>query len=195
MRIRFIILFSHLSFSVIGQKVDFRNDSLFINNLFVNGYTSKSMLDSLLANKGKEKKTEWKHRMGVNAKNITWTRITYKDLGLIFTKNNHDPATLALGVKLYKNSNPGVDWNNMPTKTFKGELYIENNYMNDKRTIDQLKKIENCTVNCQQSTFAGQTGIISCNIVCLDKEIRALFDFKTNELTCIFIDSAKPEIK
>jgi hypothetical protein len=193
MRTRFIILFFHFSLSVIGQRIDFRNDSLFINNLFVNGHTNKSTFDSLLGDKGKEKEMEGKHKPGAKETVIKWTKITYKDLGLIFTKNDYDPATLAIGVKLHKNSNPDVDWNNMPTKIFKGELYIDNNYMNDKRTIGQLNKLENCTVNCQQSTFAGRTGIVNCNIICLDKEIRALFDFQTNELTCIFIDSTKPK--
>ncbi|HWR31937.1 MAG TPA: hypothetical protein VN451_00310, partial [Chitinophagaceae bacterium] len=174
MRICFIILFFHFSLSVIGQRIDFRNDSLFISNFFVNGYTNKSTLDSLLGDKGKEKELAGKHKQGAKEAVINWKKITYKDLGLIFTKNDYDPKSLGIGVKLHKNSNPGVDWNNMPTKTFKGELYIDNNFMNDKRTIDQLKKMENCTVSYQESSFAGHTGIISCTIICLDKNIRAL---------------------
>jgi hypothetical protein len=169
-----------------------RNDSLFINNFFVNGYTNKSTLDSILVDKGKEKELAGKHKLGTKEAVINWTEVIYKKLGLIFTKNDYNPISLGIAVKLHKNLNPAVDWNNMPTKTFKGELFIDNNYMNDKRTIDQLKKMENCTVSYQVSSFAGHTGIISCNIICLDKDIRALFDFQTNELTCIFIGQSKP---
>jgi hypothetical protein len=158
----------------------------------VNGHTNKSTLDSLLGYKGIAKEMEGKHKPSAKETVIKWTKITYKDIGLILTKNNYDPAILAIGVKLHTNSNPNVDWNNMPTKIFKGKLYIDNNYMNDKRTIEQLKKLENCTIRYKESSFGSRTGIISCNIIYLDKEIRALFDFQTNELTCIFIDSSKP---
>ncbi|HEX4875389.1 MAG TPA: hypothetical protein VFV31_01875 [Chitinophagaceae bacterium] len=185
-----IIVLFHFSNHIFGQRIDFKKDSLFINSFYVNGRTSKSTLDSLLNDKGKEKSITGKQRPGTQAA-ISWIRITYSRLGLIFTKNDYEPNDLAVAVKLHKNTNTGVDWNNMPTKIFSGGLYIEDNYMNNKRTIDQLQTMQNCKISYQESSFAGHTGIIQCNIVCLDSDIRALFDFQTNELTCIFIGYSK----
>lgn len=183
-----LFLFSN---SIIGQRVDFKNDSLFINSFFVNGKTSKSTLDSLLNQKGKEKSMTGKQKPGTHTA-IKWARITYSKLGLMFSKNDYDPAALAVAVKLHRNTKPDIDWNNMPTKVFNGELYIDGNYMNDKRTIDQLQTMQNCKISCQESSFAGHTGITQCQIICLDTNIRALFDFQTNELTCVFIGYSKP---
>jgi len=170
-----------------GQRVDFRNDSLFINNIFVNWMTSKSTLDSLLHDKGKLKKTTGKYIPGTNQP-AKWTKIIYNKKGLIFSKNEYDTSSLLVAIKLYKNMNPEVDRNNMSTKTFNGDLFIDINYMNDKRRIDQLQKLTNCLVSYKESTFASHTGIVICNILYQKREIRALFDFQTNNLTCIFID-------
>ena len=191
MRFFLIILLFHFSNYIIGQRIDFRNDSLFINSFFVNGRTSTSTLDSLLGAKGKEKSITGKERPGTQTA-IKWMSITYSKLGLIFNTNNYDPNALALAIKLHKNTKPDVDWNNMPTKIFNGELYIDGNYMNDKRTIDQLQKMQNCKISYRESSFAGHTGITQCQIICLDTDIRALFDFQTNELTCVFIGYSKP---
>lgn len=191
MRFFLIILLFHYSHYIMGQKIEFRKDSLFINSFFVNGKTSKTTLDSLLGDKGKVKSITGKERPGTPSA-IKWMRITYSRLGLIFNTNNYDPNALAIAVKLHKNTNPGVDWNNMPTNIFKGEFYIEGSYMNDKRTIAQLQTMPNCKVSYQESSFAGHTGITQCKIICLDSDIRALFDFQTNELTCIFIGNSKP---
>lgn len=191
MRFLLIIVLFHFSNHIFGQRIDFKNDSLFINSFYVNGKTSKSTLDSLLNQKGKEKSMTGKQKPGTQTA-IKWVRITYSKLGLMFSKNDYDPAALALAVKLHKNTKPDIDWNNMPTKVFNGELYIDGNYMNDKRTIDQLQTMQSCKVSYQESSFAGHTGITQCQIICLDTNIRALFDFQTNELTCVFIGYSKP---
>jgi hypothetical protein len=167
--------------------VYFRNDSLFINTIFVNATTSKSTLDSLLEEKGKQVTTLGKYIHGAN-QTTKWTKIIYNKKGLIFSKNELETSNLLLAIKLYKNTNSEVDQNNMSTKTFTGELFVDINYMNDKRTIDQLQKLDNCKVSYKESTFLSHTGILYCNILYRKREIRALFDFQTNNLTCIFIN-------
>ena len=187
MRLSFFIVFFHFAHFAMGQRVDFRNDSLFINTIFVNQTTSKSTLDSLLLDKGKLIKTIGKSMPGTNQP-PTWTKIIYKKKGLIFSKNDYDTSNLLVAIKLYKNTNPDVDQNNMSTKAFNGELFIDINYMNDIKRIEQLQKLSNCLVTYKESTFASHTGIVSCNILYRTRAIRALFDFQTNDLTCIFID-------
>jgi hypothetical protein len=187
MRITFLIVLFHVSFSAMGQRVDFRNDSLFINNIFINWTTSKSTLDSLLHDKGKVKKAIAKYIPGTNQP-AKWTQIIYNKKGLIFRKSEHDTSSLLVAIKLYKNMNPEVDQTIMSTKTFNGDLFIDINYMNDKRRIDQLKKLTNCLVSYKESTSDSHPAIIFCNILYQKRKIRALFDYQTNDLTCIFID-------
>jgi len=187
MRLSFVIALFLLPFLVKGQRIDFRNDSLFINNYYVDRMTSKITLDSLMNDKGKLKKVAGKHRPG-SKETLKWTKIIYKEAGLIFSKPDDDSSTLSVAIKLHKNTNPEVDRNNMPTNTFNGDLFIDINYMNDKRKISELQKLKNCSVSFKESPFASHTGIVSCTISYQKREIRALFDFQTNELTCLFID-------
>lgn len=187
MKLNFLLVFLHATLFTMGQRVDFRNDSLFINTFFVNAKTSKSTLDSLLLEKGKQVTTLGKYTHETNQK-TKWTKIIYNKKGLIFGKKEFDSSNLSLAVKLNKNTDPEVDRNNMSTKPFNGALFIDINYMNDKITIDQLQKLTNCLVSFKESTFLSHTGIIYCNIFYLKRDIRALFDFQTNNLTCIFID-------
>lgn len=187
MRFLFFIFLIQLTFFGHGQKIEFKHDSLFINSLYVNGFTSKSTLDSLLNSKSKEEKKKGKH-FSDSSEIMNLTIYKYKKDGLIFSKNDNDISKLSIALKLYKNSDPFVDQNNMPTNTFKGTLYIDDNFMNDKRHINQLQKLKNCTVTFKESSFNSQTGIIGCNIKYLNRPISVLFDFKTNEMTCIFIN-------
>lgn len=186
MRFSIFIIFIHTSCLIFGQKIQFKNDSLFINNYFVNWSTSKSTLDSLLLAKGKEKKGIGKY--SPEKKRMTWTSITYNNEGLIFTKHDNDSSHLSVGLKLHRNTDPLIDQNNMNTKTFKGIFFIDENYMNDKRRIDQLQQLIYCSVSFKESNFSAHTGIIDCIIFYKKRSIKALFDFQTNELTCIFIN-------
>ena len=78
----------------------------------------------------------------------------------------------------------------MSTNPFKGELYIADNYMNDKRTIEQLQKLNNCTLQYQQSHISafGQPHTITiANLIYQESLVNILFDSDTNETTCVFI--------
>ena len=185
-RLFFFLLFTHFSFLAVSQKIDFRNDSLFVNGYFIDGRTSKSTLDSLLNEKGRLKRIVGKYKPGT-LELSKWSKIIYNKSGLIFTKKDYDSLNLSLSIKLYKNSNAEIDYTNMPTKTFKGTLFIDSNYMNDKKTVDQLQKLKNCSFSCKESTISGQSRTIFCNILYRQREIRGIFDFKTNTMTCIFI--------
>ena len=159
MRLFFVIAIIQTSLFAMCQRVDLRNDSLFINYHYVNGKTSKSTLDSLLNAKGKTRFI--RDRFPKDDKMLSnLTEITYDKEGLIFSKYEHDSLYISISLKLHKNSDPGVDHNNMPTKPFKGELYIDSNYMNDKRTIEQLQDLNNISIKFQTSTFLGRNSII-----------------------------------
>jgi len=187
MRFFFTLLLIPVSFSAMGQKIEFRSDSLFINSCFVDWLTSKSKLDSLLNEKGRLKNIVGKHKTG-SFEATKWLKIIYNKAGLIFSKKDNDSSNLSVAIKLYKNSNPEVDQNNMATKTFKGQFFIDSNYMNDKRTTEQLQKLKKISVSCKESTFAKRTRTVFCDIFYAKRGIKALFDFQTNSLTCIFID-------
>ncbi|OIR12797.1 hypothetical protein GALL_58640 [mine drainage metagenome] len=187
MRFILFIILIHTSVLVMGQRIDFRNDSVFVNNYYVTGSTSISTFDSLLNARGKEKKKMAKYKPGTKEM-IKWTSYTYNKEGLIFNKNDYDTTHLGVAIKLYRNTDPAVDQNNMATRTFKGELFIDENYMNDKRTIEQLQKLKNCSVTYKESTFSSHTGIVICNIIYQKRPINVRFDFMTNQLTCIFIN-------
>lgn len=176
MRLFLFIIFFYCSFISIGQRIDFKNDSLFVNNYFVNWTTSKSTLDSLLKVDGKEKKRIGKYKPGTKEP-YKWTSYSYDKLGLIFGKNDYDTISLTLAVKLNRNSNPTVDANNMSTRIFKGKFFIDDILMNDIKNIDQLQKLKKFSL----------TGNIVYNLIYKKRQIRVLTDFQTGELTCIFI--------
>ena len=189
MRFSLLIFFAIISFISKGQKVEYRNDSIYINSFYVNAFTSKLTLDSLLKDKGKIEQHLGKTYSFTKERDKN-TRYTYSKLGLIFGKSDFDTTRLSIAIKLYRNSNPMVDQNNMSTNPFKGELYIADNYMNDKRTIEQLQKLNNCTLQYQQSHISafGQPHTITiANLIYQESLVNILFDSDTNETTCVFI--------
>lgn len=187
MRLIFTFLLIQVSLFAVGQRIDFRNDSLFVNNYHVKWQTGKATLDSLLKTKGTERKRKGKHKPGTTER-MKLVSYTYKKSGLVFNKNDYDTINLYVSIKLRKNSNADVDHNNLPVKPFKGELYIESNFMNDKQSIDDLQNLQNCSVSFTKATMLSHTGIVYCKITCQNRPIRVLFDFLKDVPTCIFIN-------
>jgi hypothetical protein len=179
MRFVIFIILTQFSVGAIGQRIDFRNDSIFVDTYYVDGSTKKSTLDSLLKTKGKEKKYKGKYKPGTRER-MNCESYTYRSKGLIFSKQDADTAKLSISIKLHRNSNPVVDQSNMPTKTFKGKLFIGDNYMNDKRQVEQLQKLKNCVMTYNKVAMG--------DIVYQQRQIKVLFDFMTDEATCIFIN-------
>jgi hypothetical protein len=68
----------------------------------------------------------------------------------------------------------------MPTKVFKGSLFIGNNYINDKRQVEQLQKLKDCIMTYNK--------VFLSVIEYQQRQIRVLYDIMTHEVTCIFIN-------
>jgi hypothetical protein len=190
MRYILVVMLTLLSLAAIGQRIDFRNDSLFVNNYFIHNSTGKLTLDSLLQSKGKVRDRLSNHVYPGTDKRMRSETYTYSSKGLIFRRNkDHDTAQLSISIKLRRNQNWVADQNIMPTETFKGELFIDENYMNDKKTMSQLQKLKSCTVTYTEHMFSsGRTVAIFGNIQCRQRPIRLIFDIQVNEMTCVFID-------
>ena len=187
MRIVLLSVCICFSFTGFSQKIDFRNDSLFVNNYYLDGYTNKATLDSLLETKGKEKKHIGKWKPGTKER-IHYLNYTYKRLGLQFTKNDYEPEKMSVSIKLYKNSGSFQYQNPDIYGTFKGALFIAENYLNDKRKIEDLQRLKNCTITYEESTVNSHTIISFCKIIYKNRIIVVLFDYETNELTNVFIN-------
>ena len=187
MRIFLFILCMYFSFTVFSQKIDFRNDSLFVNNYFINGFTNKTTLDSLLNLKSKEKKSKGKWKPGTKDR-MHYVKYIYKRAGIQFTKDDYEPEKISIGLKLYKNSGSFDYQNNEITGTFKGVLFIGENYINDKRKLAELQTLKDCSISYQESTMNDHTVIYNCKIIYKKRNIVVLFDYETNEMTNIFID-------
>jgi hypothetical protein len=93
---------------------------------------------------------------------------------------NVDTGDISIFIKLHKNSNPAVDYNNLPTKVFKRELFIGDNYMNDKRDVAELQQLKNLAIDYQQRLTMAQ-------IIYQQRPIKLLFDIKTALATVIYI--------
>jgi hypothetical protein len=188
MRSVFPVLLLLFSLSTNAQKVECRNDSIFVNSFYINGSTGKSTLDSILKSKGKIK-----HHLGHdNTKAQKTTSYNYNNLGLIFSKYDSDSTKLSIAIKLNRNSDPRVDMTNMATDRFKGDLFFANNYINEKKRINQLQELKDCkityykmsNINVPNFPFAG---IYSANIVNQKTSMHVLCDIATDEITTVSI--------
>ncbi|HQU56884.1 MAG TPA: hypothetical protein PLG88_05620 [Chitinophagaceae bacterium] len=182
MRCCFSIFILLIGLSAFGQRIDFRNDSLFINHQYVDNHTPKSTLDQLMGMVGKEKTSA-----GKQVKNkIFYTFYIYKKLGVKFFKKNTDSSHLSVGIKFYKNTD-GSFSKNLHLKTFKGEMYIDGNYMNERRSIAQLENTTSWFVFYRTSRFMGEDFILYATLHYGKREIRALFDRIKKLMNCIYI--------
>ena len=157
MKCLFILLLITSHSSSHCQRIDFRNDSLFINNFYINQNTAKRILDSLLEEKGKLKIINAKFFPGTRTV-IRWQKIKYPKRRIHFsTKLNDSLPRLSITIKLHRYKNPEIERGSIPVKPFKGNLYIGHNYMNDKLTLEQLQGITNCTLQYKVSNYNGRT--------------------------------------
>ena len=188
-RLYFSIILVLIFFCADAQKVEARNDSFFINSAYINQLTKKETLDSLLGSKGKVKEQPGKTVKG-SKKQYNVFKYLYKKLGLVFSKSDTLNSQLMIGIKLKRNSNEEIDNNHLPTDVFKGELYIGDNYMNDKLTIEQLRALKDCRLDYKQTSLTLQqspSAITQAKLIYSTKAYNLLFDSKTVQLSCIFI--------
>lgn len=167
-----------------GQKIEYRNDSLFINGNNIDPMISKLKLDSILGIKGKEKHQSGKYKPGTKEL-INWIKYSYNNLGLIFSRNDYEKNKLSISIKLHENSNHEIDKSNMKTKVFKGELYLFETYMNNISTIEEMRVIKNSVIRYSEGTFLSKTGIVNGTIKYREMEVYLSFDFQTNQLTIL----------
>lgn len=188
MRTAITILLLFYSLVLTAQKIEYRHDSLFINNFYVNAQTSKSTIDNLLNVKGKTKTSRDNDKLNpATGKKVVRTTDFYYDLGLFFRRYDYDTTKLSVGIKLYRDTDPKEDRQSELTEPFKGELYIADNYINDKRTLEELQQLKNCNVTTSSVSLGSYSSLIGGDIMYLQNIIRLSFDRKTSELKAVFI--------
>jgi hypothetical protein len=174
--------------TAVGQKVEYRNDSLFVNNYFVDASTSETTLDSLLQTSGKTKVSKDKDKKNaVTNKQVKITTHFYYNLGLFFRTYDDRTTQLSVGIKLYRATDKKNYEERELTETFKGQLIIADNLINDKRQISQLQELNNCSVTITKGTVGYYSSILWGDIIYQENVIRLMFDIKTSELTTVYI--------
>lgn len=188
MRFSLLTLFALLFFAAAGQKIEYRDDSLFLNNYFIDASTSKPTLDSLLQTSGKSKHSKGKFKDNPETgKKAKLTTVFYYDKGLFFRRYDYDSTKLSIGIKLYRDTDNKEDRENELTEAFKGQLYIAENFINDKRQIEELQNLTNCSATVSKATSGSYSTIIGGDIIYKQNVIRISFDRQTKELTNVFI--------
>ncbi|MEJ8843999.1 hypothetical protein WG954_16520 [Lacibacter sp. H375] len=171
-----------------GQKIEYRHDSLFVNNFYVDAQTNKATVDSLLNTKGKTKTSKDNDKINpATGKKVVRTTDFYYDLGLFFRRYDYDTTKLSVGIKLSRDTDQKEDKQSELTEPFKGQLFIADNYINEKRTIEQLQQLKNCSVTVSQASLGSYSTIIGGDIIYEQNIIRLSFDKKTKELKSVFI--------
>lgn len=170
-----------------GQKIECRNDSIFINGFYITISTGKSTLDSLLQTKGKER-----FQIGHNdTRKIQITNYTYKHLGLIFSKSIDDTAFYHIRIKLSRHSDPRVDVMSMATQRFKGDLYFANIHMNSIKQIDQLQQLKGCKITYIKQNIDVPNyplaGVIGATVVYQKRAMHVSLDIMTDRVTNVYI--------
>ncbi len=187
---QFVFIFlTFICFDVSGQRIEYRNDSLLVNDIYVNAQTTKTKLDSLLKSVSKAKKSKSDIPKCDNPnKKVVRTTYFYYDLGLFFRKYDCDTSKLSVGIKLYNDSDGKYDKKyNELTNTYQGQLIIAGNIMNGKRELQELEQMNNCKVTISKLTFGSFSRILGGDLIYTKNLIRLSFDSKTNKLTYVYI--------
>lgn len=188
MKITITLFFASIFSVANGQKIEYRNDSLFVNNFFVDAQTTKTILDSLLNAKGKTKTSRDHDKLNpATGEKVLQTTYFYYEKGLFFRRYDYDTTQLSVGIKLYRDTDKKEDKENELTEPFTGELFIADNFVNDKRTIQQLQLLKKCSVTTSYVSLGSYSYLLGGDIIYQKSIIRISFDKKTNELTNVFI--------
>lgn len=189
MRIHFISTLLTFCLFVKGQIIEYRNDSLFIENVYVDAQTPKNQLDKILGESGRtiNSKSDFR-RHPATGKKVKETTIYYLNHGLYFRKYDYDSTKLSIGVKLYQYKISKDEANyGMSGRPFTGQLFIAENLINGKRSFSELQKMKNCTLTVDEAVIGSYKRIIGGDIVYKENIIRLSFDNQTNELTEVVI--------
>ena len=149
----------------------------------------KRRLTNFLFQEAKKKNSKSNFRKHpITGKKVIETTFYYLDLGLFFRKYDFDTTKLSVGIKLYSNTiDKEEKVHGLPGRAFSGQLYIAENFINDKRQIAELQKLNNCTVTVDEAVIGSYRTIIGGDIIYKQNIIRLTFDRQTKELTSVII--------
>ncbi len=188
MNLKLTLLSTLFSVGASAQKVEYRNDSLFLNNYYVDALTSKVTLDSLLKIVGKLKKSTDKYKNNfATGKKVKLTTVYYYTRGLYFCKYDYDTTKISIGIKLFINTDKKEDREIKLSEPFVGQLIIADNIMNDKRKVEQLNNLKNCSVTINKVNLGSYSRILGGDLIYQQNVIRLSFYKNTKELTAVFI--------
>lgn len=186
MRVSLSIIFCTLYIFSAAQKIEYRNDSLFVNGIYVDARTSKADLDKILNEDGKIRRSV-SHLIThpVTGKKAKEKTVYYFQQGLLFRWYDFDSSKLSVAVKLqfYDNSKLEVT-NGILGKLFKGDLMIGDSYWNKKNGFENLNNASLDTVSTNSAL--KQRTWFEKNLFYKQNVIRLSFS-STKQLTTIFI--------
>ncbi len=169
-----------------AQTIDYRNDSLFINNSFVDSKISTSQLNNLLHSKGRTAIS--KDEDIITGKTTTVTSVFFDSLGIFFRKYKHNRNALTIWIKLKDQTGKGKEGVYELPGSYKGSLVIIGNEMIGKITATQLQHLKNCTVMFRGLRTSSGECISEGEISDGESVITFYFDASCGEVSAITID-------
>ena len=182
------IFFCFIHIIVAGQTIEYRNDSLYINTLFVDAKTSNVKIDSLVGSKriSKSSKDDYKTNP-TTGKSVIQETDFYFEKGLFFRRYDFDKNAFTVGIRLLGGENQKAKTQTGLDKSFEGELLIEGNHMNEIKKASQLTKLKNCEVIYRSLRTSSREYLMQAEIYHGNNQITIFLDEDTNEVTSIFI--------
>ena len=182
------IIFCFIHVVLTGQTIEYRNDSLYINTLFVDAKTSIAKIDSLLGSKRTSKSSKDDFRTNpTTGKSVIQKTDFYFEKGLFFRRYDYDKSAITVGIRLLDGENQKAKTQTGLDKSFEGELFIEGNRMNEITKASQLKTLKNCEVIYRSLRTSTREYLMQAEIYFGNNQITIFLDEDTNEVTSIFI--------
>jgi len=186
------ILFINILFCqqnrVFGQVLSYQNDSMFINNVYVNETTPKSTFDSLFNSLGKIKVRKSEHRIdstsNKKAKETTWY---YRDKGIFIRKYSDNDNQISFGIKFVRDSDRKKDSLKKLKKEFVGKLYIGKDLITPGANHDELNRLKSSSLSIAKLNFGDYESILGGDLLYKQNIIRISFDSEKETLKSIFI--------
>lgn len=173
-----------------GTIIEYRNDTLLINGVFVSGKATKAFLDSIVGQKSKTFTDKSPALIHGEKENLI-TTYHYKELGFNFLIFSNFPGVLVLDVSIHKNDNTKEDRSKLFYTTFKGKFYLQGVLMSDIKTHGDLSKVP-CSYNLTYLTFGNSKDLLGGELACGRSLIRLSYDSQEN-LTSVRIFHDKRE--
>jgi hypothetical protein len=182
------ILLSLFHIVVTGQTIEYRNDSLFVNNLLVDAKTASTIIDSLLDSKKDSKISKDEYRTNpATGKSVVQMTDFYYERGLFFRRYDFDETAFTVGIRMIKGTNTKAETQTGLKESYEGELLIEGNRMNERKTPSQLTNLKNCEVMFRYLRTSSRDYLMQGDISLRRNMITIFFDEDTNDVTSIFI--------